>query len=68
MNTLKTVVDAWNGYHSVPVRKKDRKYLNFHTQWGTYRYKVAPQGWCTSGDAYTRRYDDIIKDIPHSVK
>ena len=68
MNTLKTVMDAWNGYHSVPVHKKDRKYLNFHTQWGTYRYKKAPQGWCTSGDAYTRRYDDIIKDIPHCVK
>ena len=67
-NNLKTVFNAWNRYHSVPVREKDQKYLNFHTQWGTYRYKVVPQGWCTSGNIYTRRYDDIIKDIPHCVK
>ena len=27
-----------------------------------------PQGYLASGDAYTRRYDEIIKDIPHKVK
>ena len=66
--TLKTVMDAWNGYHSVPVHEDDRKYLNFGTQFGTYQMCVAPQGWCTSGDAYTRRYDDLIKDVSNVVK
>ena len=66
--TLKTVMDAWNGYHSVPVHEEDRKYLNFGTQFGTYQMCVAPQGWCTSGDAYTRRYDDLIKDVTNVVK
>ena len=27
-----------------------------------------PQGYLASGEAYTSRYDDIIKDIPHKVK
>ena len=29
---------------------------------------VAPQGWCTSGNAYTRRYDNLIKDVTNVVK
>ena len=27
-----------------------------------------PQGYLASGDAYTRRYDEIIKEIPRKVK
>ena len=31
-------------------------------------YLRMPQGYLASGDAYTFRYDEIIKDIPHKVK
>ena len=31
-------------------------------------YLRLPQGFIASGDAYTRRYDDIIKDFPRKVK
>ena len=31
-NTLKTVVDNWNGYHSVPLDKKSNKFTAFLTQ------------------------------------
>ena len=59
-NTYKTVLDAWNGYHSVPLHPDDRHLTTFLTPWGRYRYRVAPQGYISSGDGYTRRYDEII--------
>lgn len=51
----KTVFDAWNGYHSVPIRKEDRHFTTFITPWGRYRYCTAPQGYIASGDGYSRR-------------
>ena len=67
-NTKKTVTDAWNGYHSVPIREKDRHVTTFITPWGRYRYKVAPQGFLASGDAYNQRFDTIIANINNKVK
>ena len=66
--TKKTVTDAWNGYHSIPLRKEDRHLTTFITPWGRYRYKVAPQGFLASGDAYNHRFDLIISDFPNKVK
>lgn len=67
-NTKKTVCDAWNGFHSVPIRKEDRHLTTFITPWGRYRYCTAPQGYLAAGDAYTRRFDEIIEDIPNKTK
>ena len=67
-NTLKTVFDAWNGYHSVQLEEKDRHYTGFITPWGRYRYCVAPQGYVSSGDAYTRRFDEIAMDVPNKTQ
>ena len=67
-NTWKTVTDAWNGYHSVPIHQDDRHLTTFITPWGRYRYKVAPQGYLASGDGYTRRFDEIIQDVPRKTK
>ena len=67
-NTLKTVMDAWNGYHSIFLDKNDRHYTTFITPRGRFRYCVAPQGYISSGDAYTRRYDELVADIPNKVK
>lgn len=64
----KSVLDAWNGYHSVPIREEDRHLTTFITPWGRYRYRTAPQGYIASGDAYTRRYDAIVSDIPNKTK
>ena len=43
-NKLKTVFDASNGYHSVPLHPNDRHCTTFITPWSRYRYRVAPQG------------------------
>ena len=67
-NTLRTVMDAWNGYHSVEIAEEDRHLTTFVTQFGTYRYKAAPQGWKSSGDGYTYRYDKVVKGVEKMVK
>lgn len=64
----KTVFDAWNGYHSVPLHPNDRHFTTFITPWGRYRYRTAPQGYIASGDGYTRRYDEITSSIPNKTK
>ena len=64
----KTIFDAWNGYHSVPLHPDNQHYTTFITPWGCYRYRTAPQGYITSGDGYTRRYDEITSSIPNKTK
>ena len=66
--TKKTVSDAWNGYHSVPLRKEDRHYTTFITPWGRYRYCSLPQGYITSGDSYSRRFDEIVSNFHNQIK
>jgi len=61
--TWKTVCDAWNGYHSVPLRESDRHLTTFITPFGRWRYKRAPQGFVSSGDGYNRRFDAILSDF-----
>ena len=67
-NTKKTVLDAWKGYHSVPIHPDDQHLTTFITPWGRYRYKTVPQGYVASGDGYTRRYDEIVADLPNKTK
>ena len=58
--SVKTVFDAWNGFHLVMIPEEDRQYTNFSTPWGIYRYKRAPQGYLASGDGFTRRFDELV--------
>ncbi|CAJ1061305.1 uncharacterized protein LOC117484300 [Xyrichtys novacula] len=60
--TWKTVTDAWNGYHSVPLRESDRHLTTFITPFGRWRYTRAPQGFLSSGDGYNRRFDAVLSD------
>ena len=41
-NTVKTVLDNWHGYHSVPIHPDDKHLTVFITPYGRYRYKTAP--------------------------
>ena len=59
-DTWKTVMDAWNGYHSVPLRQSDRHLTTFITPFGRWRYTRAPQGFLSSGDGYNRRFDAVL--------
>ena len=62
-DTYKTVLDAWEGYHSIPLAKKDQHYTTFITPLGRYRYKTAPQGFLAARDGYTARYDKVAERI-----
>jgi hypothetical protein len=59
----KTVTDAWNAYHSVPIRYEDRHLTTFITPFGRWRYVRAPQGFLSSGDGYNRRFEEIVADF-----
>ena len=67
-NTYKSVVDTWNGYHAVELDQELRQLTSFITPFGRYRYCRALQGHICSGDAYTRRTDDITKDVIDQCK
>ena len=64
----KTVLDAYNGYHQVPLDEESSKMTTFITEQGLYQYRRAPQGHVSSGDGYTHAYDDIVKDVPRLKK
>ena len=67
-NTRKTVLDAWNGYHSLRLSPQVRDATTFITEWGRYRYLRAPQGFHAAGDGYTKCFDDITVDVERKTK
>ena len=67
-NMLKTLLDAWNGYHALPLTEKAKDAFTFITEYGRYRPLTAPQGFHGSGDGYTRRTDDITAGFPRKCK
>ena len=67
-NSVKTVLDCWHGYHSVPIAPEDRHLTTFLTAWGKFRYKTTPQGFISAGDGYTDRTDRILADFPNVKK
>ena len=64
----KTVLDAIDGYHAVALDTESQPLTMFITEWGRYMYLRMPQGYLAAGDAYTRRYDEIIKGVPRKIK
>ena len=63
--TYKSVLDNWNGYHSVVLSsEQDKDVTTFITPWGRFRYLVAPMGLRCSGDGFTDRMDRIYSDTP----
>ena len=60
---VKSVLDCWHGYHSVPLHPSDKHLTTFVTEWGRYRYKTVPQGLISAGDAYTQRKAEIMAGV-----
>ena len=63
----KTVVDNWNGFHSVSLQPDDWHYTVFLAPTGRYQYKVATQGNMVSGDAFNERMDPIFAEYGDKV-
>ena len=66
--TFKTVLDAKNGFHSLLIDENSRKYTDFITEWGAYQYRRGPQSYHGTGDAYTRRFDDITSNEERYIR
>lgn len=66
--TYKTVADAFSGFHQVELDEASSRLTTFITPWGRYRYLRTPMGHCAASDAYTKRFDDAIDDIPRKFK
>ena len=66
--SYKTVLDAYNGYHQVPLDEESSKLITFITEFGRFQYLRAPRGHLAFSDAYTRRSDDIISDVSREHK
>ncbi|KAK4324209.1 hypothetical protein Pmani_005211 [Petrolisthes manimaculis] len=67
-HTFKTLADAYSGYHQIPLDCGSRKLTTFMTPWGRFHYHRTPTGHCAAQDAFTRRFDDTINDIPRKMK
>ena len=67
-NIVKTTLDAWHGYHSVPIHPNDRHITTFITKDGRFQYRTPPQGLLSAGDGYTQRFDEIIGTFPNHLK
>ena len=67
-NSFKSVIDATDGYHGIPLHEDSQHLTTFITEWGRYRYLRLPQGFKASGDAYTHRFDRLIDGVERKVK
>ena len=67
-NTFRTSLDAWNGYHSIPIKESDRHVTTFITPWGRFRYRTTPQGFLAAQDAYNHRFDLITRDFKNKKR
>ena len=53
---------------TVLLDEESQLLITFITEWGSFMYLRIPQGYLASGDVYTRRYDEVIKDIARKIK
>ena len=65
---VKTVLDAWNGFHSMELAQESRPATRFITEFGCYQYCRGHQGWHGTGDAYTKRFDDITSNEKRYIR
>ena len=61
--SYKTVTDAWQGFHMIPLDPESMPYTNFVTEWGMFRYKRMPMGDHVSMDAYNYRFDKVTEKV-----
>ena len=60
--TKRTVTDAVDGYHAIPLDQESQKLTIFITEWGRYMNLWMPQGFKATEVIYTKSYDNIIKN------
>ncbi|XP_073139004.1 uncharacterized protein [Henckelia pumila] len=60
-HVLLSFLDAYQGYHQIPLAKEDKDKVSFVTSTGTYCYVVMPFGLKNAGATYQRLMDKVFK-------
>ncbi|XP_073130850.1 uncharacterized protein [Henckelia pumila] len=58
---LLSILDAYQGYHQIPLAKEDKNMVRFVTSTGTYCYVVMPFGLKNVGATYQRLMDRVFE-------
>ncbi|XP_073137071.1 uncharacterized protein [Henckelia pumila] len=58
---LLSFLDAYQGYHQIPLAKEDKDKVSFVTSTGTYCYVVMPFGLKNAGATYQRLMDKVFE-------
>ena len=66
--SFKTVTDAWQGFHMIPLHPDSMQYTTFLTEWGMYRYRRMPMGDHVSMDAYNYRFDKVTEGVKNKKR
>ncbi|XP_073119533.1 uncharacterized protein [Henckelia pumila] len=53
-------MDAYQGYHQIPLAEEDQDKVSFTTSHGTFCYRVMPFGLKNAGDTYQRLMDRVF--------
>ena len=66
-NTYRSCLDAYEGFHSIPLREEDRHLTTFITEYGRYTYRVLPQGFlaATQGPRAGRGFYELNQEVRH---
>jgi hypothetical protein len=67
-DSYKTVTDAWQGFHMIPLHEDSREYTNFLTEWGMFRYKRMPMGDHVVMDAYIYRFEKVMVGVENKKR
>ena len=62
-DSYKTVTDAWQGFHMIPLHEDSRQYTTFVTEWVMFRYERMPMGDHMPMDAYNYRFNKVTADV-----
>ena len=63
-----TTLDAQMGYHQIQIAEHCRGLTCFMTSYGRMRHICCPMGLVGAMDDYHRRGDEVLGDIPQTVK
>ena len=63
-----TTADALHGYWQMELSEEDRHLTTFITPYGRFQHCRGPMGFSATGDAYCRRGDMALQDVPNCVK
>ena len=53
-------VDAHSGFYSVPIIAEHKERVTLASPWGSYQFRVLPQGMANSPSAFQRTMDTIL--------